>query len=267
MPQGSEPAPGVLPPVTHDLVAARQHLSETGLALIADQLTPTQLYTARQATYAGMMKDRELGREADRFGLDYGEGNVRVWNILNRHPVFAEMVQLPVILEILRDRLGWPALLGNISANIAEPGSEGGMWHQDQLFVPKPWPLDPQGLNFAWLLDDFTADNGATEVIPGSHLEAEPDPATFDARGVPVVAPTGTLMVLDSRVLHRTGENRSDAPRAGLFGWYTRPIYRTQENWFLSLDESVVDRASEDLLVLLGYRTQGLGLVYGRSPR
>ena len=142
------------------------------------------------------------------------------------------------------------------------------MWHADQVFVPKPWPPTPQGMNFAWLLDDFTADNGATEVVPKSHLlEEEPESAELESAGLPVVAPAGTLMVFESRVLHRTGCNRATTPRAALFAWYTTPIYRTQENWFLSLDEEVVETASDELLTLLGYKAAGLGLVYGRSPR
>ena len=43
-------------------------------------------------------------------------------------------------------------------------------------------------------------------------------------------------------------------------------IYRTQENWFLSLDPLVRQHASDELLVLLGYKAEGLGLVYGASP-
>ena len=52
-----------------------------------------------------------------------------------------------------------------------------------------------------------------------------------------------------------------------MFGCYTRPIYGPQENWFLSLDEEVVETASNDLLVLLGYKADTFGLVYGKSPR
>lgn len=258
----------MLPPIVDNAREAGEHIREYGLALISGQVTPSRLQLAREATYAAAEEDRVLKREADRFGLDYGEKNVRVWNILNRAPVFRELVALPVVLALLDEVIGWPALLGNISANIAEPGSEGGVLHADQLFMPKPWPADPQGMNFAFLLDDFTADNGATEVVPGSHRAADDvDESVLAEAAVPVIAPAGTIMVFESRVLHRTGCNRSGLPRAALFGWYTRPIYRTQENWFLSLDAEVVDNASDDLLVLLGYRTQGLGLVYGRSPR
>ena len=73
--------------------------------------------------------------------------------------------------------------------------------------------------------------------------------------------------MFESRVWHKTGFNRTaDERRAGVFGWYTRPIYRTQENWFLSLKPEVRQFATEEMLVLLGYKTQGLGLVNGASP-
>ena len=257
-----------LPPVTQDLSEASAHIREFGLALLAGQLSGVQLRRARDATYAAAEEDRRLARQADAFGLDYGDGNTRVWNILNRDPVFSEIVQLPVVVELLHEFLGWPALLGNISANIAQPGSEGGALHADQIFVPRPWPAAPQGMNFGWLLDDYTVDNGATEVVPRSHLiDDEVDPETLANRAIPVIAPAGTLMVFESRVWHRTGRNRSAAPRAALFGWYTTPIYRTQENWFLSLEPHVVESASDVLLELLAYKSQGFGLVYGRSPR
>ncbi len=257
----------MLPALTNDAAQAKADIEQYGVALLSGQLSEGQLELAREATYGGADEDTRLGRVADSFGLDYGEANVRVWNILNRHPVFSDLVQLPIVLNLLQEVIGWPALLGNISANIAQPGSEGGAWHQDQLFIPKPWPEQPQGMNFAWCLDDFTGENGATEVIPGSHKAEDLDVTELDDLAEPIIAPAGTLMVFESRVMHRTGCNRSQAPRAGLFGWYTRPIYRTQENWFLSLDDDVIESASDELLVLLGYKTQGLGLVYGSSPR
>ena len=257
-----------LPPLIDDVATAKAHIRDYGLALIAGQLSGEALRTARDATYAGAKEDAQLGRQADQFGLDYGERNVRVWNILNRHPVFREIVQLPIVVELLTSVIGWPALLGNISANIALPDSDGGVLHPDQVFVPKPWPQDPQGMNFAWLLDDFTLDNGATEVVPGSHRAPEDaDEAELLRNAVPVVAPAGTLLVFESRIWHRTGVNRSPASRAALFAWYTTPIYRTQENWFLSLDPAIIDDASDTLLQLLAYKSAGFGLVYGRSPR
>lgn len=245
---------------------AIEQLQYHGIALLPQLLTGDDLQVARDAVYAGPAEDAREGRSADSFVLDYGEGNVRVWNLLSRGSVFCDMVEHPLAIEILTAVIGWPAILGNFSANIAQPGSDGGALHADQLFVPKPWPAEPQGINFAWLLDDFTADNGATEVVPGSHSRT--DPSEKPSVGPePIIAPAGTVVAFDSRVWHRTGSNRSDHPRAAAFAWYPKPIYRAQENWFLTLGDDVLDGASDTLLTLLGYRTKGLGLVYGGSPR
>jgi ectoine hydroxylase-related dioxygenase (phytanoyl-CoA dioxygenase family) len=105
-------------------------------------------------------------------------------------------------------------------------------------------------------------------MVTGSHrLNRAPRPDEADAPTLAIEAPAGAIVVLDSRVWHKTGNNRTRGRRrAGVFAWYTRPIYRAQENWFLSLDPSVRQFASDDMLVLLGWRTTGLGLVNGASP-
>lgn len=256
-----------LPSCTADPERALDDLARTGCALVSGVLDDARLARARRAIEEACDEDRRLGRNSD-FALDYGEGNVRVWNVLARDPVFAELVQEPVAMALLEAVIGWPALLGNLSANITEPGAEGGALHADQIFVPEPWPAEPQGMNIAWCIDDFTADNGATRIVPGSHRASRNARPGDEDDAIPVEAPAGTMLVLDSRTWHRTGPNRtSDTRRTGLFGWYTRPIYRTQENWFLALPEGFADAASDRLLTLLGWRTRGLGLVYGASPR
>lgn len=256
-----------LPAPTDDLDRAEHDLATHGICAVTHALDSNALHRVRTAFSAAAGDDRAHGRERHGFVLDTDRSNQRVWNLLGRAPVFAELVEHPVALRLLRSVLGWPMLLGNLSGNITGPGGSAGLLHADQIFVPEPWPAQPQGANAAWAVDDFTADNGATCFVPGSHLwnrSPRPDDAV-DA--VPMEVSAGSLVVFDSRVWHRTGANvTTDTRRAAAFGWYTRPIYRTQENWFLSLDPSVRDTASDDLLVLLGYRTSGLGLVNGLSP-
>ena len=83
-----------------------------------------------------------------------------------------------------------------------------------------------------------------------------------------LTAPAGSVFVFESRLWHQTGENTTaEKTRAGVFAFYTTPAYRTQENWFLTLDEAFLGSASDDLLTLLAYKSSGFGLVYGRSPR
>ena len=257
------------PEPTRDAAQGLRNIAEHGLTIVPDVLTGDTLARTREALYRAAESDQARGRE-QKFGLDYArdETNQRVWNVLSRDPLFEDLAAHPIALGYVRAVLGWPALLGNISANITGPGGGEMVLHADQIFVPEPWPAAPQGLNVAWCLDDFTEANGATQFVPGSHrLNRAPRPDEAGVATVPMEAPAGSAVVFESRVWHKTGHNRTAAEqRAGVFAWYTKPIYRTQENWFLSLRPEVRQFASDEALVLLGYKTAGLGLVNGASP-
>ncbi len=261
--------PPSLPPPTRDLDQALRDLREHGLCVMPEVLHADTLARIRDALYRAADDDDRDGRRNRGFALDRDERNHRVWNLLNRDPLFAMLAEHPLALEFVRATIGWPALLSNISGNITGPGASAGVLHADQVFVPLPWPKRPQGLNVAWCIDDFTRDNGATEVVPGSHRRMS-NPATDTALDelVPIEAPAGSVFVFESRLWHRTGANTTqDQQRAAVFPFYTTPTYRTQENWFLSLRPEVMEQASESLLTLLAYKSELFGLVYGESPR
>lgn len=258
-----------VPPPTRDLAQGLRNIAEYGLTIVPDVLTGDVLDRARDALYRAADSDRARQRE-QKFSLDDAQDdtNRRVWNVLSRDPVFEDMAFHPLALDYVKAVLGWPALLGNISANITGPGGGEMVLHADQIFVPEPWASAPQGMNVAWCLDDFTEANGATRFVPGSHkLNRAPRAEDRQAETAPMVASAGSAVVFESRVWHKTGHNRTaDQQRAGVFAWYTKPIYRAQENWFLSLRPEVRQFASDEALVLLGYKAEGLGLVNGVSP-
>lgn len=258
-----------LPEPTRDLQQGLRNIAEYGLTIVPDVLSGDRLAAVRDALYRAADADRARGREV-KFSLDYAEddSNRRVWNVLSRDPLFEDLAFHPLAVEYVKAVLGWPALLGNISANITGPGGGEMVLHADQIFVPEPWSAEPQGLNVAWCIDDFTEANGGTRFAPGSHrLNRAPLAEESDVATEPIVAPAGSIAIFESRVWHKTGHNRTaDQTRAGIFAWYTKPIYRTQENWFLSLRPEVRQFASDDALVLLGYKAEGLGLVHGLSP-
>jgi hypothetical protein len=256
-----------LPTPTDDLDRAEHDLRTHAICAVTGVLDDNTLSTVRTELYAAAAHDRSRGWEQHDFVLDPDDTNQRVWNVLSRSPIFIDLVEHPVALRLLRSVLGWPMLLGNISGNITGPGGAAGAVHADQLFVPNPWPADPQGANATWCVDDFTADNGATCFVPGSHLLNRAPRSPDEGDAVPFEAPAGSLVLFDGRMWHRTGPNTTaDRRRAAIFAWYSRIIYRPQENWFLSLNPAVRQFASEELLVLLGYKTWGLGLVNGASP-
>lgn len=258
-----------LPLPTRDLDQGLRNIVEHGFTIIPDVLTGDTLKASRDALYQAAAHDRQRGRE-QRLGLDYAHDttNQRVANVLSRDPLFEDMAFHPIALHFLKEVVGWPALLSNISANITSPGGGEMILHADQLFVPQPWPPRAQGLNVGWCLDDFTEETGATRIVPGSHkLNRPPTKEESDIDTVALEAPAGSIIVFESRLWHKTGFNRSkSSTRAGVFAWYSHYIYRSQENWFLSLKPEIRQFATEEMLVLLGYKTSGIGVVNGKSP-
>jgi ectoine hydroxylase-related dioxygenase (phytanoyl-CoA dioxygenase family) len=263
----AEPATTIeLPALTRDLDRALEDMREFGVARIEGVLEGTILARVRDALYRAAASDRERGWNT-RFIMDNPEDktNQRVWGLLSRDPVFSDLAEHPTALHFVRAVLGWPAMLSNISANITGPGGGEMVLHADQGFAPQPWG-GIQGLNVAWAIDDFTDENGATRIVPGSQRQNRAPTAEDGGHTVALEAPAGSVIVIEGRVWHRTGFNRTeDRSRAGIFAFYTLPIYLPQENWFLSLNPAIRHYASETMLQLLGFKAARFGRFYGTS--
>jgi ectoine hydroxylase-related dioxygenase (phytanoyl-CoA dioxygenase family) len=251
------------PALTSDLDTALTDLRESGASVLTGVLDASLLSEARTALYRAAESDVSRGwQRAYGYGKD-DHINQRIWNLPSRDPVFCDLAEHPVAMHLVKEMLGWPALLSSMSANITGKGGESMMLHADQGYMPQPWER-PHGVNIAWCIDEFTVENGATCIIPGSHMWNVPGGgAELADKLVPVEAPAGSIIVLDGRMLHTNGPNTNGQRRAGIFSWYTLPIYLPQENWFLSVNPAVRQFGSETLQTLLGFRPQVLGRING----
>jgi ectoine hydroxylase-related dioxygenase (phytanoyl-CoA dioxygenase family) len=182
------------------------------------------------------------------------------------------------------------------------PGEAPQGLHYDDSFYPFPRPRAPISLATIVAIDDFTATNGATEVIAGSHLWGDEMPAGVvsagdfaqpmrygrgevgpentlmrapaakhgnDARLTPVVMPAGSAIVFPGTLWHRGGANRSDRPRLALSTQYCEPWARQQENFTLAVPFEVARGFSERVQALLGYSIHPpfMGHAGGLHPR
>jgi ectoine hydroxylase-related dioxygenase (phytanoyl-CoA dioxygenase family) len=258
-----------IPGLTDDLDQARLDIERTGICLIKDAISATELQRVRTALDVACDEDIRYGAPSRLTGGDYDHHNQRIWGLLNRHRCFIDLVENERSVELLTSIVGPNFLLSSLSANITAPGHSGMTMHCDQQVVPEPWCAAPLSANVFWAIDDFTEENGGTLVAPGSHMQNRA-PRERDAGAlVPIVAPAGTMCVMEGRVWHKTGVNRTVGQRrAGVFGFYVAPHIRCQENWFLSLNPLVIQRGSEQLLRMLGYRVDGthFGHVNGYEP-
>jgi ectoine hydroxylase-related dioxygenase (phytanoyl-CoA dioxygenase family) len=116
-------------------------------------------------------------------------------------------------------------------------------------------------------LDDFTATNGATMLIPGSHLWSDKrKPAREEM--ISIIMPAGSMVYFLNTVWHSGGANTSNKPRRSLTVQYCQPWIRTLENFTVAMGWQDLDQVPKRLLELMGFSTHGfMGHVDGRSPR
>jgi ectoine hydroxylase-related dioxygenase (phytanoyl-CoA dioxygenase family) len=147
------------------------------------------------------------------------------------------------------------------------PGETEQTWHFDDGFYTLPRPRPPVSISTIWALDDFTAANGATEIIPGSHRWSDERPSGDDARRIPVVMPAGSVVVFSGTLWHRGGANRSDGRRLCASPQYCQPWGRQQENMMLAVGRRALDY-SPRIREMLGYSIHPpfMGMVDGMHP-
>ncbi|MPY93059.1 MAG: phytanoyl-CoA dioxygenase family protein [Acidimicrobiia bacterium] len=146
------------------------------------------------------------------------------------------------------------------------PGQGAQPLHRDRLawggYLPDS--IEPQ-FNTLWALTDFTAANGATNVVPGSH-RWPPDRRAEPAEAVQAEMPKGSVLVYSGTVVHGGGENRSGQPRTGMNLTYCLSWLRQEENQFLSCPPEIAKALPSELTDLLGYTMANYALGYYSSP-
>jgi ectoine hydroxylase-related dioxygenase (phytanoyl-CoA dioxygenase family) len=279
------PAPPIADETARDLAA----LDAEGWVVIPELLPPSVLGEMR-AALAPHLGREQLGRN------DFeGYRTDRVYSLVAVHPVFADLVEHPRILAICDALLQPNYLLTASQAINIRPGETPQSWHNDDVFYAIPRPRPPVSLATIWAVDSFTTENGATQVIRGSHrwgddelytsLEAvdfttRPDAervpvpkaapgARFRAQVTDVVMPAGSVVVFVGTLVHRGGANRTAGPRLGLSNQYCQPWARQQENYTVSVPREQAARMSPRVQALLGYSIHPpfMGHVRGVHPR
>ena len=199
----------------------REQLDRDGYAPLPGVLSAGQVATIR-ARLAEL-----LAAEGDHAGIEVHQeaGADRLADLVNKGPMFQPCFTHPRGLAGIAHVLG-DFKLSSLNFRAARPGHGHQPLHAD---FGRPVPAAGyQVCNSIWLLDDFTADNGATRVVPGSHRfgrparEALPDPAAAHPDEVRLIAPASTVVIFNSHLWHGGTLNRSDRPRRALHSYFTR---------------------------------------------
>jgi ectoine hydroxylase-related dioxygenase (phytanoyl-CoA dioxygenase family) len=149
-------------------------------------------------------------------------------------------------------------LISSLSSINIGPGETAQPIHADDQLIPIPKPHPPTVCNTMWALTDFTEANGATRIIPGSHLrDHDPDyGAPYDS--VAAEMPRGSVLVWHGSLWHGGGGNTTPEPRVGIAMNYCAGYIRQQENQQLGLAREKVATFSPRLQQLVGYGTYNM---------
>jgi ectoine hydroxylase-related dioxygenase (phytanoyl-CoA dioxygenase family) len=182
-----------------------------------------------------------------------GARTVRIYNLLALGEVYEAVPTHDSVLPIVERVLDPGCLVSSLSSIAILPGETAQPIHADDQLIPLDKPHAPTVCNSMWALTDFTEENGATRVIPGSHLADHSPEYGAPFESVAAEMPKGSVLVWHGSLWHGGGANRTDARRVGIAMNYCAGYIRQQENQQLGIPRDVAARFSPRLRELCGY--------------
>lgn len=239
--------------VTPDLLTdeERTFLDEQGYLPLGRILTDDEVVAIRdRLDELGEIEGEDAGQE-----LHQEPGTVRLANLLEKDPVFEKFITTPRVLAGITHVIGTSVQLSSLSSRAALPG-------YGQLGMHTDWsePFEPgnyQVCNSAWMLDDFSVENGGTRIVPGSHRSGQlpengmRDPEADHPDQINMTGDAGSVTIFNSHLWHGGATNHTTAPRHLVLSYFTRrnSAYIQNDHRAL-LSDATRARMSEEALAL-----------------
>src|SRR5437667_1809829 len=261
----------------------REEFDRRGYLIFERVLSPDRVAEIRTALAPFLERDL-MGRN-DFEGLKTN----RVYALLAKSPLFADLAIHPLALAFAEAELGQSCLLSALLAINLHPGETAQPWHFDDGAAKIPRPRPALGISAFWAIDDTTEFNGSTEVIPGSHLwdaqavDGAAKPADFANKRMPdaerdpgnrpdavkMMMRSGSLALAKGTLWHRGGGNLSNRPRLIITPQYCAGWVRQLENMSLAVPAELAERLPERARELIGYSIHPpfMGHVDGVHPK
>ena len=236
-------------------------LRTDGWCVVEGVLSPEEV-AATRAELLDVLERTPTGRN------DFeGFSTRRIYALFAKTRAFDGPATHPLLLGVLDRVLGHYQLSAPTGIQIG-PGEREQVLHRDQSIYPLPDDFPDVVVNTMWAFDDFTEENGATRLLPGSHRWVDRQPSRDDVP-VQAVMPAGSVAFYVGKLWHGGGANRTDQPRLGVILEYVSAWLRPQENHLLAVPRDTLARVPERLQELLGCNIYPpfVGYVDGRHPR
>ena len=194
-----------------------------------------------------------------------GKSTTRTGALVTRSPASRAAITHPLVLECANAFLA--PFASNIQLNLTQimrilPGEKEQGLHRDRYLWSRALAKEVEPMfNCMWALTDFTEENGATRVVPGSHAW-DWDRSLDGEASLAAEMPAGSVLLYTGSVAHGGGANRSEIPRVGMSITYVLGWLRQEENQYLSCPPEVARELDPALQQLLGYTIGNGGLGY-----
>ena len=232
-------------------------LRRSGCAIVEDVIDGELLAAARDGLRrAADAVQREVG--AERLERAGELGVVRL--PMRYETVFYRLLELPAVLAVVDATVSTTAIL-HLQNGLALPTLEAPpadcfqlRFHMDFRRVLNGYLCS---INTLLALDEFTAGNGGTVVVPGSQqqLQAPPD-ERLRAEAVTVECPAGAMLVFDSTLWHAAGSNTSGRERLAVNQQFTRSYFKQQIDYVRALGDDAILAQPARTQQLLGWYTR-----------
>ena len=250
-----------------DAAAVAQHVqavADNGYTIVEQAIEP-ELLDALHRDLRDLERFFEVEPAANSFE---GHHTLRLYNLLAFGRIFEQVPVHANVLPIVESVLDPGCLISSLSSISIEPGETAQPIHADDQLIPIPKPHPPTVCNSMWALTDFTEANGATRLVPGTHLaDHSPDyGAHYDS--IAAEMPAGSVLIWHGSLWHGGGANTTDETRMGIAMNYCAGYIRQQENQQLGLSRETVERFSPRLRELVGYSVYNMliGHINKQSP-
>jgi ectoine hydroxylase-related dioxygenase (phytanoyl-CoA dioxygenase family) len=247
-------------PAHIDAQAVAAEVMDIGYAVVPDFIDPARVERLREELapiFEAMPK------------VDRGDGpfSQHTHNLLEKTRAVDDLITEPALLAIIEAILGPDFQISSVVAMRPAPGDVPQRLHQDDGHYPVPRPSMPLVANTLTALDPFTADNGATLVVPGSHKWTRRVDQKIET--VPIEAEPGSLLVWHGALWHAGGGNTTErSTRRSINLNFNLAWLKQRENQFIGVPADVVLDMPKPLQRLIGYQLTnfGVGTVDYRNP-
>ncbi|MEY2571435.1 MAG: hypothetical protein QOE63_1785 [Acidimicrobiaceae bacterium] len=230
----------------------REHvaqIAEQGYTIIEDAIDPSLVDAI--ADDLQRLEDKLAVRPAK--NSFEGEQTWRIYNLLVFGDLYEQIPVHPAILPVVEGVLDPGCLVSSLSSIAIGPGESAQPIHADDQLIPLPKPHPPTVCNTMWALTDFTEANGATRIIPGTHVFDHSPSYGEHYDSIPAEMAKGSVLVWHGSLWHGGGANDTDERRVGIAMNYCAGYIRQQENQQLGIPRDIVQGFTPRLRQLVGY--------------